>query len=124
MASLHIGWAILNLGLAISLLIVFCRNFRIFSERYGLIPSLLVFVLVASMCQSPAKQPIKQMTGYYERVIPFTSQASHWSTTRFIPLLDLPTLHLAQQIHLNHEHQSDSVRGFQSNDANRNSDWR
>lgn len=110
MALLHIGWIILNLSLAISLLIVSYRNFRVFSERYGWLASIVVFVLVASMCQSPAKQENKSPAGQYEHTVPFSGQTSHWSASHSIVLLDWPTLELQQGIYLTHPPKSDSVR--------------
>lgn len=110
MALLHITWIALNLSLAISLFIVSYRNFRGFSERYGSLASILVFVLVASMCQSPAKQESKPQVGQYEHTVAFSGQTSHWSASHSIVLLDWPTLELTQEIYLIHLPKSDSLR--------------
>ncbi|GAB3889525.1 hypothetical protein [Spirosoma agri] len=110
MAFFHVIWILLNIGLAIGLFILSYRNFRLFSERYGYLPSGLLFILTAGMCQSPNKVQEKQSVGVFERVIPVKAQLSHGLTSRTIPLLELPTISLFQQVQINHQSRSDSAQ--------------
>ncbi len=110
MAALHIGWMVLNVGLAISLYLVSFRNFRVFSQRFGMIPSGLVLVLIASMCQSPARKPSELPSSTFKRVIPTFAQPTDWSDSYDIPLVTYPTLRLTQQVYLMHHTQPDSVQ--------------
>ncbi|WP_461141747.1 hypothetical protein [Spirosoma pomorum] len=50
MTLFHAAWALLNLALLTSTLVIGYRSYRIFSEQFGCLPSGLLILALASTC--------------------------------------------------------------------------
>lgn len=106
MASLHLFWMVLNVGLTIALLTVFYTKFRYFSERYGAVPSGLLFILILATCQSSGKRQgeLKQ----YQTWVSAPPELDLLDIST-IQLIDTPTITLDQSVYIDRRNHSDST---------------
>jgi hypothetical protein len=110
MAFLYTGWSLLNIALVIGLFYVFYRNFRVFTERYGYLPSGILFLVTVSMCQSPNKQNAQQKSGdHFESIVSLPNAQLNWYRSGTAKLIDMPLFSLLQYVIVSPKGQSDSV---------------
>lgn len=111
MEVLYTIWGLFNIGLGIALLAVSYWNFRFFAQRYGALATGILFLLTASMCQSPTSRPQTAPNPSFSvatGIIPeFSPDRARSYRAR---LADLGSCQLGQHITLYRKNQSDSVQ--------------
>ncbi|GAB3499055.1 hypothetical protein GCM10027341_21520 [Spirosoma knui] len=110
MAFLHIGWSLLNIALVIGLFYSSYRNFVVFTNRYGYLPSGILFLLTVSMCQSSNKPTANQETkNLFQQTVRLPNTSINGYRSGNAKLIDLPTFSLIQSVIMSPKGQSDSV---------------
>ncbi|GAB3805412.1 hypothetical protein GCM10028819_38620 [Spirosoma humi] len=111
MAVLYTIWGLLNIGLGITLFVVSYRNFRFFSERYGLLATGILFLLTASMCHSPGNNQSMQSTqGISTTTVLIPEFSPEWLKPYRARLVDFGSFQLNQHLTLYRKNQSDSTQ--------------
>lgn len=111
MAVLYTIWGLVNIGLGITLFVVSYRNFRFFAERYGSLATGILFLLTASMCQSPGNnQPVQANQGLSTTTIFIPNFSPQWVKPYQARLVDLGSFQLRQDLMVHRKNQSDSTQ--------------
>jgi hypothetical protein len=108
MSIFHAAWALLNLVLLVSTLLIGYRSYRIFSERFGCLPSGLLILALASTCNGARNSSPKQPIGF--SFVKSLGSTDQWSYRNNVTVYGDDVYRITQSVIINPVQNADSLR--------------